>query len=95
MAKYKVGDKVQIVSLDKFQDCIYRNHDGEMDHWCDQIMTVRMVMNDYEYYMEEDKDERCFGVTGWVWDDSMIAGLASGYNIGDINKDDLLSFITT
>ena len=95
MAKYKVGDKVRIVPLSEFLACKWRNPKGKMDHWCDKVITIREVVSNDSYYMEEDIEESGFNKKpGWVWDESMIAGLAHECNIS-INSDDLLSFITT
>ena len=72
MAKYKVGDKVRIVDHRTF----LMNCSGEMDKWLGKVMTIRSV--DYYfpvYRMEEDFDEN--DGHGWMWDDSMIAGLAN------------------
>ena len=69
MAKYKVGDKVRIVSKRTFR----MNNFGEMDKWLGKVMTIRRVGPFYR--MEEDFGEN-YGC-GWRWDDSMIAGLAN------------------
>lgn len=70
MAKYKVGDKVRIVN----RRTILMNHHGEMDKWIGKTMTIRMVVSDDVYFMEEDKNEH--GGYGWAWHDSMFSGLA-------------------
>ena len=69
MAKYKVGDKVQIV--DHRTDNM--NHFGEMDKWLGKVMTIRRLFLS-GYRMEEDCGEN-YG-RGWYWIDSMISGLA-------------------
>lgn len=69
MAKYKVGDKVRIVSERTFR----MNNFGEMDKWLGKVMTIRRVGAFYQ--MEEDFGEN-YG-SGWLWDDSMIAGMAN------------------
>jgi len=70
MAKYKVGDKVQIAN----HRTILMNLYGEMDKWLGKTMTIREVSADGTYFMEEDKHEH-YG-KGWAWCDSMISGLA-------------------
>lgn len=67
MAKYKVGDKVRIVS-ERTAD----HWNPQMDKWLGKVMTIRRVGAFYR--MEEDFGEH-YG-SGWLWDDSMIAGLA-------------------
>lgn len=75
MAKYKVGDKVRIVSKAPSE---HWNH--RMDKWLGRVMTIRSDEVDPAngkhrcYKMEEDKREVCFG---WNWWDDMIAGLAN------------------
>lgn len=72
--KYKIGDKVRIVGYRTF----LMNSFGEMDKWLGKVMTVRGIERDlhgfYGYWMVEDCGENkgC----GWLWVDSMIAGLA-------------------
>lgn len=69
MAKYKVGDKVRIV--DHRTDNMH--HFGKMDKWLGKVMTIRECLLS-GYWMEEDYGEN-IGF-GWMWDDSMISGLA-------------------
>lgn len=69
MAKYKVGDKVRIVDHRTF----LMNSFGEMDKWLGKVMTIRECYLS-GYWMKEDYGEN-YG-RGWLWDDSMIAGLA-------------------
>lgn len=76
MAKYKVGDKVRIVSK-RTAD----HWNPEMDKWLGRVMTIRSDESDYltrghfGYKMEEDQmSER---PSGWYWWDDMIAGLAN------------------
>lgn len=74
MAKYKVGDKVRIVSK-RTAD----HWNPKMDKWLGRVMTIRSDESDYltgeGYKMEEDqKSENPFG---WYWWDDMIAGLAN------------------
>lgn len=74
MAKYKVGDKVRIVSKAPSE-----HWNPKMDKWLGQVMTIRRDTADvtgehFGYKMEEDKSE---GLYGWYWWDDMIAGLAN------------------
>lgn len=75
MAKYKIGDKVRIVS-ERPAD----HWNPEMDKWLGRVMTIRSYESGYHtrehfvYRMEEDKSEKIFG---WYWWDDMIAGLAN------------------
>ena len=71
MAKYKVGDKVRIVGYRTF----HMNSFGEMDKWLGKVMTVRGIERGlHGYWMVEDCGEN--KGRGWLWADSMIAGLA-------------------
>lgn len=59
MSKYKVGDKVRIVSEwnEKTMEAAF----GSMDKWLGKVMTIREVWTDYGkavYKMEEDKFEK-------------------------------------
>lgn len=75
MKKYKIGDKVRIVS-ERTAD----HWNPQMDKWLWRVMTIRSDEIDlatgkhFSYRMEEDKSERIFG---WYWWDDMIAGLAN------------------
>lgn len=74
MAKYKVGDKVRIVS-ERPAD----HWNPQMDKWLGRVMTIRSHAVDrtrkrFGYKMEEDSSECLFG---WYWWDDMIAGLAN------------------
>ena len=66
---YKVGDKVRIV--DHRTDNM--NPSGEMDKWLGKVMTIK-DLSWFGYWMEEDYGE--YMGNGWMWDDSMISGLA-------------------
>lgn len=76
MAKYKVGDKVRIVSKRTAE-----HWNPKMDKWLGRVMTIRSDEIDWHtgehfgYKMEEDQmDDTRFG---WFWWDDMIAGLAN------------------
>lgn len=69
MAKYKVGDKVRIVGHRAYN----MNPAGEMDKWLGKVMTIR-GLSSFGYWMEEDYGK--YLGDGWMWDDSMISGLA-------------------
>lgn len=75
MSKYKVGDKVRIVS-----ERTAEHWNPQMDKWLGRVMTILSYGLDYRtgehdgYRMEEDQSER---VNGWYWWDDMIAGLVS------------------
>ena len=69
--KYKVGDKVRIVS--KWGEGCCQNPTGRMDKWLGKVMTVRDVGITL-YRMVEDIEDNESG--GWVWTENCIAGLA-------------------
>ena len=69
--KYKVGDKVRIVSKWGKGCCQIPN--GKMDKWLGKVMTVRYV-GKWWYQMVEDRKENIGG--GFVWTENCIAGLA-------------------
>lgn len=75
MEKYKVGDKVRIVSKRPAE-----HWNPKMDKWLGRVMTIRRDEVDYltrehfGYRMEEDQSDR---ISGWYWWDDMIAGLAN------------------
>jgi hypothetical protein len=62
MSKYKVGDKVRIVPLEKLVKFDWVNDAGEMNKWAGKTMTIRSLDEPY-YQMEEDKHED----GGWFW----------------------------
>lgn len=71
--KYKVGDKVRIVS--KWGKGCRQNSLGKMDKWLGKVMTIRSVdCVDLSYKMDEDKDEH--GGCGWYWFENSIEGFA-------------------
>lgn len=63
--KYKVGDRVRIVS-NRAQNM---NPNRAMNKYLGRVMTIKKVLTD-NYKMVEDKGN-------WFWYDSVIAGLAS------------------
>lgn len=69
--KYKVGDRVRIVS--EWGEGCCQNALGKMDKWLGKIMTVKYVGRSW-YRMVEDTKEP--DGTGWVWNENCIAGLA-------------------
>ena len=69
--KLTPGTLVRIISLDeKKKNPFGWNYEGNMDHWCGQIMTVRRVVDGDFVNMEEDTDE--FSTDGWCWYSDMI-----------------------
>ena len=71
--KYKVGDKVRIVS--EWGKGCHENADGKMDKWLGKVMTIISVDCDRECYkMREDKSEH--NGYGWYWFENCVAGLA-------------------
>lgn len=63
--RYKVGDRVRIVS----ERTKSMNPSGDMDKYLGTVKTIKRTMRT-RYDMVGDKGK-------WLWDDSMIAGLAS------------------
>lgn len=85
MSKYKVGDKVIIVS--EWGEGCYQNCEGKMDKWLGKVMTIRNITRNRSkqaYSMKEDQTEN-FG-NGWYWNDACIAGLANKFNVGERYK---------
>ena len=70
MAKYKVGDKVRIVSTPRWN--------GIMNKWLGETMTITSVnvnsKGEIFYRMAEDRGD--FYGCGWCWYEDMISGLA-------------------
>ena len=71
--KYEVGDKVRIKSLDWYnenKDKIgliyfdYANFIPEMSQYCDEILTIKRVVEGCEYY--------CVSECIFAWTDEMI-----------------------
>ena len=69
--KYKVGDKVRIVS--EWGEGCHQSQTGRMDKWLGKVMTVRDVGITL-YRMVEDIEDNESG--GWAWTENCIAGLA-------------------
>lgn len=69
--KYKVGDKVRIVS--KWPEDGIQNSDGLMDKWLGKTMTIKVEILG-GYFMEEDQHDRPV-LGGWLWSDDLIEGL--------------------
>ena len=63
--KYRVGDKVRIVSSWVGGT---QNSDGAMDCWLGKVMTIRNIIGGYHYRMKEDN-------LTWCWFDHDIEGL--------------------
>ena len=83
MAKYKVGDKVRIVS----ERPSSRGFTDTMCKYLGTVMTIRNVIesDNPSYKMEEDKGLHEFLLArvllgdiadGWVWSEKWISGLA-------------------
>ncbi len=70
--KYKVGDKVRIVS--KWGKDCHQNSEGKMDKWLGKVMTIRDHWYGRYYKMKEDETEH--REAGWFWNENCIAGLA-------------------
>lgn len=67
--KYKVGDKVRIVS--EWRKGCYQNPTGEMDKWLGKVMTIRSIEYDISCYrMVEDECEH--SCSGWYWFEDSI-----------------------
>lgn len=69
MAKYKVGDKVRIVTDTLSMD----NFNPRMKKWLGKTVTIRDVLYN-AYLIEEDIADR--PPIGWCWQEGWISGLA-------------------
>lgn len=69
--KYKVGDKVRIVS--EWSNGCYQNIKGEMDKWLGKVMTVKSIDGMFYKMVEDAEDNTRYG---WFWSENCIAGLA-------------------
>ena len=72
--KYKVGDKVRIVS--KWGKGCCQNRSGKMDKWLGKVMTVRYVSERWYQMVEDSENSTENSGYGWLWNDNCIAGLA-------------------
>lgn len=70
MAKYNVGDKVRIKRVKECNTFQCWNLNGEMGHWCGQIMTIRAIDPDGDYKMKEDFNEN--NNRGWFWKEEWL-----------------------
>ena len=68
--KYKVGDKVRIVS--EWHNGCCQDDSGEIDKWLGKVMTVRYVGKLLYRMVEDAKDN---DGEGWLWTENCIAGL--------------------
>lgn len=73
--KYKVGDKVRIVSKWAEDGSCVQNDEGLMDQWLGSVMTVTRANNLFRLYRMAEDGGR------WAWRDSCIAGLAVDHKI--------------
>lgn len=73
MNKYKIGDKVRIVSTPRLA-----RWNGVMNKWLGETMTITSVnfnsTGEIFYHMAEDRGD--FYGCGWCWYEDMISGLA-------------------
>ena len=86
MAKYNVGDKVRVKKVVKGTYPFSWNRDGEMDHWCGQIMTIRAIESNGAYRMKEDFNEN--NNIGWFWKEDWLEPITY------FTKDDLKTGMT-
>ena len=75
MAKYFIGDRVEIVS--QWNEKTNENKKGEMDKWLGATMTIRNCQDEKRgfYKLAEDTGER-FDGKGWTWNEACFAGYA-------------------
>ena len=73
MAKYKVGDKVRIVSTPRLA-----RWNGVMNKWLGETMTITSVNvhSKGEIFSRMAEDRGDFYGCGWCWYEDMISGLA-------------------
>ena len=69
--KYKVGDRVRIVS--KWVKGCCQNSLGKMDKWLGKVMTVKSASGALYRMVEDAEDNAGYG---WCWTENCIAGLA-------------------
>lgn len=76
MAKYKVGDKVRIVSKRPAE-----HWNPKMDKWLGRVMTIRSFesgdLPGKHFICKMEEDQKSENPFGWYWWDDMIAGLAN------------------
>lgn len=76
MAKYKIGDKVRIVSKRTAE-----HWNSKMDKWLGRVMTIRSFESGYltgkHFICKMEEDQKSENPSGWYWWDDMIAGLAN------------------
>ena len=68
--KYKVGDKVIIISKPKPDTHLFF-WNQQMNKWCGKRMTIEKIEHDY-YIMKEDAGDGCNPDGHWHWYDSFI-----------------------
>ena len=86
--KYKIGDKVRIVSEWKSMDNV--NCAGRMDKWLGKTMTIISIVENRYYKMKEDEhDKDCFLGDGWCWFDCHIEGLTTSFTKADLQTGDV------
>lgn len=69
MAKYKIGDKVIVKSLETLEEEFGRDGDNDintmpvlvksMENYCGKIVTIKHISNDGSYRIKEDNN-RCW-----------------------------------
>lgn len=69
--KYKVGDKVRIVS--EWGIGCSQNSAGRMDKWLGEVMTIRAIAGSCYKMMEDSHENNGYG---WNWREPTIAGYA-------------------
>lgn len=79
--KFSPGDRVRV--FQKLEG--HWNRSGEMDHWLDQIVTIKHIIDSFGipiYSIMEDQEERA---GGWIWrEDCLEFAEDANLNEGDI-----------
>ena len=83
--KFNVGDKVLIARKHSSW-----NHEGMMDHWLGEIMTIGGYGGGNYYYMEEDQEE--WDGHGWSWHAECLEP-ADEYEQVEFKESDILSLL--